>query len=174
MGALDTVGLDEPRRDELMAVLTAVLQLGNVAFVENEQTEAASVADPAHCEFAAQLLMLTPHRLATVLTTRSNTIRGETITKTLNCTESTANRDATAKRLFGEQFGWIVARLNESLAPALGSAGRSRLGPAGDGSPAGPGALAPTLSRPAPPHRTTSPPLHRSTPHSHSQPVLPA
>ena len=102
----------------MLTVLTAVLQIGNMTFEEHETTEAAAVTDEGHAKFVAQLLMVAEDSLIQLFSTRVSSIRGETITKTLRLKETNANRDATAKRLFGELFSFIVARLNQTLAPS--------------------------------------------------------
>jgi myosin heavy subunit len=86
-------------------------------FVENEMTEAATIFDEEHAKFVAQLLLLPEDSLLQVFSTKTTAIRGESITKTLTAKESYSNKDATSKRLFGELFIWIIARLNECLAP---------------------------------------------------------
>lgn len=113
----ETCGIEAQSREDMLTVLTAVLQIGNMQFQEHETTEAASVTDEGHAKFVAQLLMVAEDSLISLFSTRVSSIRGETITKTLRLKESNANRDATAKRLFGELFSFIVARLNETLAP---------------------------------------------------------
>ena len=64
--ALETVGIEPQSREDMLTVLTAVLQIGNMTFEEHETTEAAAVTDEAHAKFVAQLLMVAEDSLTYV------------------------------------------------------------------------------------------------------------
>jgi myosin heavy subunit len=117
-----------------------VLQLGNLCFEADADQHHADGArlsggsDGERClHGAANLLGLKPHALLNLLTTktietgqaptggssqpkRSNR-RGTTLAVQLNPAAATLARDAMARLVYGHLFGWVVATVNDSLAP---------------------------------------------------------
>jgi hypothetical protein len=117
-----------------------VLKLGDLRFEADADQHHADGArlsggsDGERClHGGANLLGLAPHALLNLLTTktietgqaptggssqpkRSNR-RGTTLAVQLNPAAATLARDAMARLVYGHLFGWVVATVNDSLAP---------------------------------------------------------
>ena len=119
LNAMKVIGLSQTEQDEIFRILSAVLWLGNVQFLENGEGNAA-VVDPSVVDFVAYLLEVESAHVNKALTTRvvetsRGGRRGSVYDVPLNCTQATAVRDAFAKALYNNLFDWIVVRVNASL-----------------------------------------------------------
>ncbi|KAI9668881.1 MAG: class II myosin [Alyxoria varia] len=117
--AMQTIGISEVEQDNIFRVLAAILWLGNVTFVEDDQGN-ATIADQSVIDFVAYLLEVESaavHRALTlrIVETSRGGRRGSVYDVPLNPTQATAVRDAFAKALYNNLFDWIVQRVNRSL-----------------------------------------------------------
>jgi myosin-1 len=128
LAAMAVIGLTQAEQDNIFRMLSAILWLGNVAFVEDDSGNAAN-RDPSVVDFVAYLLEVDPSHVNTALTSRivetsRGGRRGSVYQVPLNVTQAMAVRDALAKAIYFNLFDWIVERVNSSL-KARGLVGNS-------------------------------------------------
>lgn len=119
LAAMDIIGLSSAEQDNIFRMLAAILWIGNISFVEDEQGN-ATVRDESVTNFVAYLLQVDAQTLLKslierILTTSHGSRRGSTFHSPLNIVQATATRDALAKGIYNNLFEWIVERVNLSL-----------------------------------------------------------
>ncbi|KAB8596068.1 hypothetical protein FH972_025779 [Carpinus fangiana] len=119
LNAIRVIGLPEDEIDNIFRMLAAILWLGNVTFVENDEGN-ASIADQSVIDFVAYLLEVESQHVHKALTTRivetsRGGRRGSVYDVPLNPTQAAAVRDALSKGIYFNLFDWIVQRVNVSL-----------------------------------------------------------
>jgi myosin-1 len=117
--AMKIIGLAQAEQDNIFRVLSAILWLGNMQFVEDDSSN-ASITDDSVTNFVAYLLEVEAPRVNKGLTERIMETarggrRGSVYEVPLNTVQATAVRDALAKALYFNLFDWIVQRVNASL-----------------------------------------------------------
>ncbi|KAK0946793.1 class II myosin [Friedmanniomyces endolithicus] len=128
INAMSVIGMTKPEQDNLFRMLAAILWLGNVSYVEDEEGN-ASVRDQSVIDFASYLLEVESAHVNKALTTRiietsRGGRRGSVYDSPMNIAQATASRDALAKTIYTKMFDWIVQRVNQSLR-ARGAAAHS-------------------------------------------------
>lgn len=121
--AMDIIGLSESEQDDIFRMLAAILWIGNISFVENEEGNAA-VRDENVTNFVAYLLQVDSELLKKsiverIIETSHGMRRGSTYHVPLNIVQAIAVRDALAKGIYNNLFEWIVERVNQSLKEPL-------------------------------------------------------
>lgn len=117
--AMGIIGLSGEEQNDILRMLAAILWLGNVSFVENDQGNAA-VADQGVPDFVGYLLEVDPTAVTKALTeriveTQRGGRRGSIYESPNNQVQAAAVRDALAKAIYNNLFEWIVARVNKSM-----------------------------------------------------------
>lgn len=118
--AMEIIGLQQAEQDQIMRMLTAILWIGNIDFMENSEGNAA-IRDESVPNFVAYLLEVNATDIEKALTERivetfrGGGRRGSVYESPLNPTQARAVRDALAKAIYNNLFDWIVDRLNQSL-----------------------------------------------------------
>ena len=128
LGAMKIIGLTQAEQDNIFRMLSAILWLGNMLFVEDDSGNASN-RDQSVVDFVAYLLEVDPTQVNTALTSRivetsRGGRRGSVYQVPLNVTQAMAVRDALAKAIYFNLFDWIVERVNASL-KARGAIGNS-------------------------------------------------
>jgi myosin-1 len=123
---MDIIGLSGEEQNDILRMLAAILWLGNVSFIENDQGN-AQVADQGVPDFIAYLLEVDATAVTKALTeriveTHRGGRRGSIYESPNNPVQANAVRDALSKAIYNNLFEWIVARVNKSMAPKQASA----------------------------------------------------
>ncbi|EEH07144.1 myosin [Histoplasma capsulatum G186AR] len=118
--AMNIIGLSQAEQDNIFRVLSAILWLGNMQFIEDDSSN-VSITDQSVVDFVAYLLEVDAAAVNKALTLRIMETarggrRGSVYEVPLNVVQATAVRDALAKALYFNMFDWIVQRVNASLA----------------------------------------------------------
>lgn len=117
--AMRVIGLGQEEQDQIFRMLAAILWIGNVSFIENEEGN-AQVRDTSVTDFVAYLLqidsqLLTKSLVERIMETNHGMKRGSVYHVPLNIVQADAVRDALAKAIYNNLFDWIVSRVNKSL-----------------------------------------------------------
>lgn len=117
--AMQVIGLAQEEQDQIFRMLAAILWIGNISFIENEEGN-AQVRDTSVTDFVAYLLQVDSQSLIKALVeriveTNHGSRRGSVYHVPLNIVQATAVRDALAKAIYNNLFEWIVDRVNKSL-----------------------------------------------------------
>jgi myosin heavy subunit len=112
--AMTFLGFTPGEQEALFRTTAAVLHLGNLEFT-SDKNDNAEVKNRDRLHIIAELLAVPSAKLAEAITIRYNHIRGESIKVPLNVEQASDARDAMAKALYGNQFTWLVERINASI-----------------------------------------------------------
>ncbi|CAD6639119.1 AMH_1a_G0041220.mRNA.1.CDS.1 [Saccharomyces cerevisiae] len=117
--AMRVIGLGQEEQDQIFRMLAAILWIGNVSFIENEEGN-AQVRDTSVTDFVAYLLQIDSQLLIKslverIMETNHGMKRGSVYHVPLNVVQADAVRDALAKAIYNNLFDWIVSRVNKSL-----------------------------------------------------------
>lgn len=119
--AMETIGLGSAEQDQILKLLSAILWIGNIDFLEADDSS-TTIRDSSVTNFVAYLLDVDAASLEKSLTIRvvetflgGGGRRGSVYESPLNAVQARAVRDALAKGIYNNLFDWIVARVNKSL-----------------------------------------------------------
>ncbi|CAD6184828.1 unnamed protein product [Caenorhabditis auriculariae] len=115
--AMKVVGLSDEQQLEILRLVSAVLHIGNITFVENDNF--ASVQSEDYLEFPAFLLGLTSEQISAKLTGRKMESRWgnktEEIHMKLNVEQASFTRDAWVKAIYSRMFDFLVSSINSAM-----------------------------------------------------------
>lgn len=119
MKAMSVIGMSHAEQDQIFRMLAAVLWIGNIAFREDDQGNAA-IQDQSVVDFVAYLLEVESAHVNKAMTTRiietsRGSRRGSVYDSPMNIAQATAVRDALSKAIYTNMFDWIVQRVNQAL-----------------------------------------------------------
>lgn len=119
IAAMNLIGLSQSEQDNIFKLLAAVLWVGNMSFVEDQEGNAA-IADVSVPNFVAYLLEVDAESVVKAVTQRIMETtrggrRGSVYEVALNIAQANSVRDALAKGIYNNLFDWIVDRVNQSL-----------------------------------------------------------
>ncbi|KAJ7535365.1 hypothetical protein O6H91_12G030000 [Diphasiastrum complanatum] len=116
--AMDVVGISPEEQEAIFRVVASILHVGNIEFTTGKDADSSKLKDEVssfHLQAAADLLMFDPQGLKDSLCSRIIVTRDENITKTLDPSSATINRDTFAKTVYSRLFDWLVNKVNKSI-----------------------------------------------------------
>lgn len=124
ISALTMLGFTSRQQDDMLRILAAVLHLGNVEISCREAKDADGELDTESCYISpsdrhllviSELLGVDVSAMRKWLCHRKIVSTREVFLKPMNVEQAIGARDALAKHIYAELFGWIVAGINDSL-----------------------------------------------------------
>ncbi|KAJ1361072.1 hypothetical protein KIN20_020249 [Parelaphostrongylus tenuis] len=120
--AMKVVGISEETQLEILKLVSAVLHIGNITFVEDNNF--AAVEAPDFLQYPAYLLGLSTESIRQKLTARKMESKWGTKTEqidvTLNVQQANYTRDAWVKAIYTRIFDYLVTSVNDAIQVAEG------------------------------------------------------
>jgi len=123
LACLAMIGLEEKDRDEVLAIVAAVLHIGNIDFEKSEEGDSGGGENAKMTEesmesfhMACSLLGLEEAKVSEAMLTKLLTVGGKTIHKPQDVLQASDKRDAFAKLAYSNLFLWLVNKINATLA----------------------------------------------------------
>ncbi|XP_038690789.1 myosin-2-like isoform X2 [Tripterygium wilfordii] len=123
--ALDIIQICKEDQEQVFAMLTAVLWLGNISFQVIDSENHVQVLNDEAVNIAARLLGCSTQELMLALSMHKIQAGKDIIAKKLTLQQAIDVRDALAKFIYASLFDWLVEQINMSLEVGKQCSGRS-------------------------------------------------
>ena len=113
---MKNVHFTDPEIAQILDVVVAVLNLGNVEFgLLKDDNVGPAAQSKDHLSEACRFLQIDMNMLIKSLTTKSIKIGNEVIETPLSLDQAYQERDSLCKHLYGHIFSWIVQKINAAI-----------------------------------------------------------
>jgi len=120
--AMDTIGMTADEQNTVLRLVSSILHLGNVYFIEDDKGN-AQVYDPNALQLAASMLCIDAATLQNAILFRvintggagGSGNRRSTYNVPQNVGQANGARDALARTIYDRMFTWLVERVNQAL-----------------------------------------------------------
>ena len=121
---MKNIGFVEQEIQQVLDIVVAILQLGNLEFDKVAKTGVGdvSVVNKESLPLFAQIcqhLKIDQAKLAKALTHKKQVIGKDIIESNLSQEEAYNSRDSMAKTIYGKMFNWIVEKINLSISQKM-------------------------------------------------------
>lgn len=118
--AFALLGVRESHQLSIFKIIASILHLGNVEIQAERQDDSCSVSpQDEHLAAFCRLLGVEHSQMEHWLCHRKLVTAAETYVKSMPLQQAVTARDALAKHLYAQLFGWIVAQVNKALLTTL-------------------------------------------------------
>jgi len=116
--AMNTIGISQQEQDAIFAIVSGILHVGNICFVENQKGN-AGIRDRQAVELASAMLQVHPQQLEQCLLFKHMQSgfgqRTEVFESPMNVDQAVGTRDAIARDLYDRVFNYLIYKVNQAL-----------------------------------------------------------
>ncbi|KAI9266039.1 chitin synthase-domain-containing protein [Sporodiniella umbellata] len=117
--AMRSLGLHRKTQIRIWQLLSALLHLGQLEFVDQGQ-EAAVIKNGENMDIAADFLGVDSRALENLMTYKTVMIQRDVTTLILNASEAAKQRDRVVQDLYSLLFSWLVEQINKKICHSSG------------------------------------------------------